>query len=324
MGKSKYYYNPETCQYERARISFWNIFWYCSGVAVVGALFFVGIVILSDQFIETEHEAELRKDNASLTKHKIILTAQLETVESSLTELHQKDAFLQGELFEESNEASTTPDLKKNGNAILLAGPADYSDRFEELKSRTNKLFRNTAGVNTAFGSHMNMKSTDAATLESIPTLPPIEEVKTELIVSGFGVRINPFHKGKYAHQGLDLAAPRGSSVFATAPGRVTKINRSSLQAGYGNYVEIDHGNGFVTRYAHMEEITTHVGESLKKGAKIGSVGSSGGSVAPHLHYEIIQQGENIDPMIYMIEGLSSQQYNILAALSKKVNQSLD
>ncbi len=88
--------------------------------------------------------------------------------------------------------------------------------------------------------------------------------------------------------------------------------------------MEIDHGNGFITRYAHMDDILVKPGQHVTKKEDIGYVGSTGGSIVPHLHYEIIQRGDNVDPMIYMIEGLSSEDYNVLMSLSKKSNQSLD
>jgi murein DD-endopeptidase MepM/ murein hydrolase activator NlpD len=143
-------------------------------------------------------------------------------------------------------------------------------------------------------------------------------------LVSGFGTRINPFHKGKYKHPGIDFAAPRGTAVVAAAGGRVIDINKSDLQAGYGNSVDIDHGHGFITRYAHLETITVKQGERVAKKVVIGTVGNSGGSIAPHLHYEVIYEGEPVNPLKYMIEGLNSYDYSRLNALNNKQNQSLD
>ena len=324
MGKSKYYYNRETCQYERAKISIWNIVWYTLGILVVGGIMFIGLVIISDQLIETEKEAAVRSENDALKKHRVILTSQLQEIESSLDNLRAQDNKIHDQLFDVDDNQRSGSNNRNHSNAILLSTPEEYAIRFNELKSRTDMLHRQSAKVNSAIGARVNVTSDDASVLESLPTLPPIKEMNTELMVSGFGVRINPFHKGKYSHQGLDLAAPRGTAVYATAPGKVIRINRSSLQAGYGNYIEVDHGNGFVTRYAHLEDILVKTGQQVTKDEQIGLVGSTGGSIVPHIHYEIIQRDENVDPMIYMIEGLSSQQYSELALLSKKLNQSLD
>jgi len=137
-------------------------------------------------------------------------------------------------------------------------------------------------------------------------------------------MRINPFHKGLYEHQGIDIAMPRGTEVLATAPGKIVTVSRSSVQAGYGNYIDIDHGNGFITRYAHLDEMKVRLYQNVPKGFIIGTVGSSGGSVAPHLHYEVIKDGKAVDPTHFMISGLDSKTHEQLIAAGKIQNQSLD
>ncbi|HEY0653514.1 MAG TPA: M23 family metallopeptidase, partial [Chryseosolibacter sp.] len=99
---------------------------------------------------------------------------------------------------------------------------------------------------------------------------------------------------------------------------------KSDLQAGYGTFIDIDHGHGFVTRYAHLETTAVRLGQRIRKGAVIGTVGSSGGSVAPHLHFEILRKGKPVDPIHFMIEGVTSQAYEVLKLTSHKQNQSLD
>lgn len=113
--------------------------------------------------------------------------------------------------------------------------------------------------------------------LTTIPSTAPIENFEVTKLVSGFGKRINPFHKGQYHHDGVDIASSARYSGFGRWPGRVLITKRSDLVAGYGNFVEIDHGHGYVTRYGHLEEIIVRQGQVLKKGQIIGSVGSSGG-----------------------------------------------
>src|SRR5262249_14451322 len=98
----------------------------------------------------------------------------------------------------------------------------------------------------------------------------------------------------------------------------------SDLQAGYGNFIEIDHGHGFTTRYAHLGEIKIRQGQRVKKGTAIATVGSTGGSIAPHLHYEVIRNGKQIDPVHFMIDGVTSHEYSVLRTISQKENQSLD
>jgi murein DD-endopeptidase MepM/ murein hydrolase activator NlpD len=112
--------------------------------------------------------------------------------------------------------------------------------------------------------------------------------------------------------------------VLATGKGRVISVKKSDLQAGFGNYVEIDHGHGFVTRYTHLGDLTVRLGQSIKKGEQIAWMGLSGGSIAPHVHYEVLKDGKNIDPVKVMVEGITSNQFSLLAVAGRQLNQSLD
>ncbi|WP_425918939.1 M23 family metallopeptidase [Acinetobacter sp. TSRC1-2] len=98
-------------------------------------------------------------------------------------------------------------------------------------------------------------------------------------------------------HSGLDLAAPSGTPIYATGPGIVTK---SGWGTGYGQYVEINHGNGYLTRYAHASRLIARVGDRVKAGEHIANVGSTGRSTGPHLHYEVVKDGERKNPSTYL------------------------
>jgi murein DD-endopeptidase MepM/ murein hydrolase activator NlpD len=117
---------------------------------------------------------------------------------------------------------------------------------------------------------------------------------------SGFGARSDPFTRTLAMHTGIDFRAPSGASVRATAPGKVTE---AGYAGGYGNMVEIDHGNGLSTRYAHLSSIEVDVGETIAKGGLIGRVGTTGRSTGPHLHYETRIDGDAIDPTRFIRAG---------------------
>jgi murein DD-endopeptidase MepM/ murein hydrolase activator NlpD len=185
-------------------------------------------------------------------------------------------------------------------------------------------LYASAKSSNQFFHAKASVKKEDLSTLFSVPSIMPVENFELTNLVSGFGTRINPFHKGHYHHDGVDITSTRGTSVLAAGHGQVIMTKRSDLLAGFGNYVEIDHGHGVVTRYSHLEEITVRVGQKIKKGHTLGTVGSTGGSIAPHLHYEVIQDGANIDPIKFFAEGLNAAQFQELVTKSKKQNQSLD
>lgn len=326
MANSKYYYDPKTCQYKRFRFSSWKVVLYVAGVFVTAGFMLVVMIFVSDQITLTELEKAWRQENKALRKHKKILTAQLTDIETSLTELNKQDKFIQARLFDiEPDELNQAFNEKSEATqSILFSTEEDFGNYLNDVSSSTQQLRSQSIKINNFFSIQYKLKPEDAVTLQDVPTMRPIESLNELRLVSGFGIRINPFHKGKYKHTGMDFAAPRGTTVQATAPGKIKKARVSSLVAGYGNHIIIDHGNGFVTLYAHLDEVLVRNGEQVSKGEVIGTVGSSGGSMAPHLHYEITHRGEPVDPLIFMIEGLSSSEYNQLHAVSSQYNQSLD
>ncbi len=133
------------------------------------------------------------------------------------------------------------------------------------------------------------------AIFRSLPIGRPISE-KHELS-SGFGTRLDPFTRSLAQHSGLDFRAPSGTSIKAVAPGKVIE---AGYNGGYGRMVEIDHGHGITTRYAHMSSIAVSEGQRVEKGTVIGQVGSTGRSTGPHLHYEVRIDEDATDPMRFV------------------------
>jgi len=324
MFFSTYYYNPKTCRYERVKLRWFDVAAYVLGVILTGTVFFAGILALQNRIVKTEREIELRQENAMLDKHRTLLTAQLVDIESTLNQLQSKDKELATKLFDASSDFQRDVNTSFEKSEILQADAAQSQEIIHTLKAKSAALAEKSARSNAAFGRQFNLRKKDIDMLQAMPSLMPVSEKYSDYLASGFGTRIHPFHKGLFHHPGIDFVAPRGTEVRATGAGEVIAVHNSKLEAGYGNYVEIDHGHGFVTRYAHLEEIRVRYGQHVDKESVLGTVGSSGGSVAPHVHYEIMRDGENTDPVHFMIERLSSADYKKLTALAKKQNQSLD
>lgn len=133
---------------------------------------------------------------------------------------------------------------------------------------------------------------------EELQAMPAIKPINTR-IVSGFGYRNDPYLGHWHLHTGLDFHAYMNTPVKATAGGRVICAGYSSTGQGYGIQVEIDHGNGYVTKYAHLSKVKVKYGQKVKRGDIIGLTGSTGWSTGPHLHYEVIKNGVKVDPQHY-------------------------
>ena len=131
----------------------------------------------------------------------------------------------------------------------------------------------------------------------SVAALPQTSPASLEYVSSGFGYRPDPFTGGPDFHAGLDFRGPTGAPIYAAAPGRVSFVGQRS---GYGNVVEIDHGHGLVTRYAHMSGFRTQVGKAVIPGELIGLIGNTGRSTGPHLHFEVRINDRPVNPRPFL------------------------
>ncbi len=137
----------------------------------------------------------------------------------------------------------------------------------------------------------------------SVPSRMPLEGAA---LTSGFGMRTHPVLGGRRQHQGIDLAAPTGTPVYATADGIV---GRADWYSSYGLFISINHGASMETRYAHLSRLAVAAGDNVKKGDLIGYVGSTGRSTGPHLHYEVRVEGLAVNPIPYMVESEAQLAY---------------
>jgi murein DD-endopeptidase MepM/ murein hydrolase activator NlpD len=136
------------------------------------------------------------------------------------------------------------------------------------------------------------------------------------------GDKINPFYKVSIRHNGLDIIAPAGDPVFAAADGTISEVIRS--RKGLGNQVVIDHGNGYFTRYAHLADMEAVKGRKVRRGTRLGYVGVSGNSFAPHLHYEVLRDSVVLDPVNHLFASVTPEEYVSMLVMSVSTGQSLD
>ena len=137
----------------------------------------------------------------------------------------------------------------------------------------------------------------------TVPSGMPLSDTR---LSSSYGMRTHPVLGGQRRHTGIDLAAPTGTPIRATADGRVSM---AKFYSSYGNYVQIEHGADVQTRYAHMSAIAVADGQQVRKGQIIGYVGSTGRSTGPHLHYEVRIAGQPVDPMPYMADSAAQRRF---------------
>jgi murein DD-endopeptidase MepM/ murein hydrolase activator NlpD len=173
---------------------------------------------------------------------------------------------------------------------------ADNGDtRFKSLFASWTAIEKTAPTIGTieappAFSSPVPVRAI------SVPSRMPLEGAA---LTSGFGMRTHPVLGGRRQHRGIDLAAPTGTPVYATADG---VVSRADWYSSYGLYISLEHGAAMQTRYAHLSRLAVAAGDSVKKGDLIGYVGSTGRSTGPHLHYEVRVEGLAVNPIPYMVE----------------------
>ena len=149
--------------------------------------------------------------------------------------------------------------------------------------------------------------------LECIPAIQPVSNKDLKQTASGYGTRIDPIYKTVKFHSGMDFSANVGTPVYATGNGVVRKAGWEGL---YGNCIQIDHGFGYVTRYAHLSKIDVRVGQKVVRGETIGKVGTTGKSTGPHLHYEVMVKGQIVNPVNYYFMDLNADDYDRMVEIA--------
>ncbi|RKY56929.1 MAG: hypothetical protein DRP93_00290 [Candidatus Neomarinimicrobiota bacterium] len=266
---------------------------------VLAGFFLVSIVIGSTYFGYRFLSSDYFSSNT--IKNKTLL----KTVETLQGELTSVEAYLDS-MVELNNTIRLYADLPQHdlnienlgvGGRVQMANPEASGNVVEELNADIEFLSTKVAVELENYKSLYADIQKYKTKLEYMPAITPLD-AKSYFISSNYGYRVDPFTQKRKYHSGIDLAANRGTPVHASGKGKV--IYAAYSYGGYGNLVKIDHGDGYVSFYAHMNKIKVSKGDIVERGQLIGEVGSTGRSTGPHLHYEIQKDGESINPVKYM------------------------
>lgn len=326
MARIKYIYNTETCQYERVTISAWDVALNLLGFLTVSVIIAIGMLLIFNRYFESPKELVLRKENEELKLHYDILDREMGDVQQMLDNLKERDDNVYRLIFEADPIPASIRTAGTGGSnkyKDLLNEDLIQEDLIVDDFKRLDKLKRQMYVQTKSYDEIIDLALHKEEMLAAIPAIQPIQNKELTRLASGFGMRIHPIYKIKKMHTGLDFSAPRGTPIYATGAGTVKKAQISYRKTGYGNQVEINHGFGYVTKYAHMQKIVVKKGQKVNRGDLIGYVGSTGGSTAPHCHYEIIKDGKKIDPIQYIIQDVTDEEYQKLLELAARENQSL-
>ena len=324
MAKIKYYYDTETCKYERVRTTKSDIVLNTLGVISLTLAMAVGLLLVYSNYFESPKELILKNEVKELEFYYENLEKEMERMDQVLADMeHRDDNIYRAVLGAEPIEKS------------IREGGVGGADRYEDIKNKdiiheefilklhtnVDKLRRKIYIESKSQDDVVQLAEKKEKLFAAIPAIQPISNKELIALASGFGLRIHPVYKVKKMHTGIDFAAPIGTPIYATADGVIDQLDVSF--SGYGKKVEIDHGFGYRTRYAHMHGFTVRNGQHIKRGELIGYVGNTGLSTAPHLHYEVFINGRQVNPVYYFFNDLNAADYEKVIELASIENQSL-
>lgn len=283
----------------------------CGTLGLVLALAFLTLTYQATVSSHLQARQEIDEKDAvieSLQHQLISLSLQTETMQEKLDQLETFEEEI-NRLVRPSSSQTTSRSLATERNLNDTDEPTStagiggeyYGTSYEELEALTAQIQRQLdhleKRVSATAQRLQQTRSLAAAFHEKQRITPNIWPTDSKRITSRFGYRRDPFTKRKSFHAGIDIGGRINDPIYATAAGKVVA---SGYQRASGYYITIDHGNGLQTRYMHLNKILVQPGTWVEKGQRIGLLGNTGRSTGPHLHYEIIQHGQLIDPLVFL------------------------
>ena len=314
MRKVYYIYNPKTRTYDRIYPTVRQ-----RAISILRRLF-VGMGLGAGSFIillfifGSPSEKELRIENARLLAQYNVLSHRLDEALGVMQDIQQRD----DNLYRVVLQADPVSD------AIRKAGYGG-TNRYEQLMDMANaELVMNTTQKMDMLNRqlYIQSKSFDEVVdlckghdemLKCIPAIMPVSNKDLKKTASGYGTRIDPIYNTPKFHAGMDFSANIGTPVYATGDGKVIK---AGWETGYGNLIQVDHGFGYVTWYAHLSKYKVRPGQKVVRGEVIGEVGNTGKSTGPHLHYEVHVKGKVQNPVNCYFMDLSAEDYDKMVQIA--------
>ncbi|MRR19399.1 M23 family metallopeptidase [bacterium] len=323
MPKTKYKFNHETLSFDRIRLGIRQTFLRLFGY-FVASLFLAGIYGFIFAFVfDSPKEKALKREIEQLTLQYELMNREMDNVEKVLGHLQETDDNLYRTIF----ETEPLPTSYREGgiggvNRYVELEGFSNSELVIETAARLDKIRKKVYAQSQSFDELIAYASEKEEMLSSIPAIQPLSNKDLKRTASGFGNRIHPIYKISKFHSGMDFTAPTGTEVYATGDGVIETVK--SARRELGNHIIINHGFGYETVYGHLDRFNVRERQKVKRGDVIGYVGSTGLSTAPHLHYEVLVNGRQVDPAMYYFNDLTPEEYDRMLEISGKSGQTFD
>ncbi len=320
MFRTKYKYNPKTLSYEEVKLTTSQLIGKVFTYLVLGGFFAFIVLILGFQFVDSPQEKALQREIDQFRLQYQILNDRLARHELVLKDMQDRDDNIYRVILE--SEPIPASQRKAGYGGIDRYAKLDgykYSDIVIEITKRVDKIESQLYVQSKSFDEIWDLARDKEKLMLAIPAIQPLSK-RVGRIVSGYGSRFHPILKVRRMHWGIDIAAPRGTPIYATADG---VIEFAGYKGDLGNAIIIDHGYGYKTRYGHMNALAVKAKQKVKRGQIIGYVGSTGLSEAPHVHYEVIKDGKRVNPVNYFYQDFTPEEFEKVLELAARDNQVL-
>ncbi|MBE0639816.1 MAG: M23 family metallopeptidase [Bacteroidales bacterium] len=323
MGKAKYHFDPVTITFEIVKYPFRKkvrkFFLYLLAAGLYGII----VLFAAYSFHDSPKERYLKRELSHMEFQYRVLNDRLDQIGEVIEDLQQRDDNIYRVIFEAEPVPSSVRKAGYGGvDRYKSLDGYLYSNLLVQTTEKLDQITGQLVVQSKSFDEVFELAKNKSAFIASIPAIQPINNKDLRLLSSYYGYRMDPFYKVMKLHEGVDFSAPVGTKIYATGDGIVTTVEKG--KSHYGNNVLIDHDFGYETFYAHCAEIKVKPGERVKRGQVIATVGITGKSTGPHLHYEVRKNGRAINPINFFFNDISPEDYQLMIELSARPSQTMD
>lgn len=320
---AKFRFNPDKLQYEQVESTTRDRWFSFFKFALLVTLLSVIVLKVSEDVVQSPKLKKLTAEQQQLAYELRLLNRDLELYKEHLNRIAYNDDHLYRVFF----EVDPVPDTKREAGT---GGSLQYrqfrnkpnSDLLVEVNRNLDDVSRKLVIQSESFDEVIDLARHKEQHMAAKPSIQPVSINELIRFGSSFGMRIHPILNQYRHHDGIDLTAPRGTNIYATADGVV--IQASYTTGGYGKKIMIDHGYGYKTLYGHCYKILVEPGQKVKRGEVIGLVGNTGLSTRSHLHYEVWVNNRPANPINYYANDLSPEEYDRMINLLSNADPSFD
>ncbi len=290
---------------------------------ITSAIFGVGMAMLGFYYFDSPKEKILKREIEKMQLEYGILDQKLEQMTEVLQGLEYRDENIYRVVFEAEPIPASVREAGTGGSQKYKSLEGfENSDLMENTAMLLDRLRKKMYVQSKSYDEVAELIKNKELMLSSIPAIMPVANKDLTRVASGYGMRIHPIYKTYKMHTGMDFTAPVGTDIYSTGSGTVVEVEYGS--GGYGKHVIVDHGFGYQTLYGHMYKVNVKRGQKVLRGEVLGSVGNTGTSTGPHLHYEVVKNGIKINPVNYYFNDLTPEEFERMLEISSNHNQSFD